>query len=524
GAATLNLSFLASGSSGIGLQRLPRVELKDGRPMKHWFAYSASTTLEAARPVGLMPLDIANFVEAWGETSDLPLAAFRLTPSSSDASVGTRYREPRTQGVEATDIGIALGRGRIDYRADLETVEGQLFQLRVEVPADLEVQNVTVIPRDRTDDHVRHWALVGRTLHVQFERPLSGAYRLLVSAEFPVRTGEAQAAPELRLSTAIQIQNRTTRIFRRPGVQVRAAGVPDTMPTGLERGEYVEPWGRLVAAWDDRGAGGGAGTTPGVVAGGSSGTTAGGAAGATATPVTLLAESDPVRGQALVRTALLPRRDGGLLSIQGAVQLETGALDELRFEVPQDWEAPTESSPRGVWTRRPLPTADRQLLILRLQRPLAGTFTFEFRGPNINVYEGRSAAPDVQLLDVPTVERFCGLPTRARDRRVEWETRGLVAAPLPESGRVLPPLPPLSAGDPRPASELMSWYRVTGSQFRAVIQEIQGASVEPRVRLADHELFLDSAGRIVVVSTLDLEPAGRADAELTLPEEGRLVQ
>jgi hypothetical protein len=152
-----------------------------------------------------------------------------------------------------------------------------------------------------------------------------------------------------------------------------------------------------------------------------------------------------------------------------------------------------------------LPGKGRCHLLLRPEQPVRGEFHVQFRGPISSVSRERIRVPDVALLDSERIENFVLLPTRVDQQRIVWERSGLQAKPLPE------PLRPLRGPADLP-------YGALRPRFQATIKDIQLESGLAFVRLADHCIELDASGRLLGVSTFDLEPAGRSECRLIVPE------
>jgi hypothetical protein len=118
--------------------------------------------------------------------------------------------------------------------------------------------------------------------------------------------------------------------------------------------------------------------------------------------------------------------------------------------------------------------------------------------------------PDVVLLDAERIDSYVLMPAKVDQQRIVWERSGLQAKMLPEPLRALRGPADLPYGTIRP-------------RFQATIKDIQLESGLAVVRLADHCLDLDAGGHLLGVSAFDLEPAGRNECRLKIPEDYRVL-
>jgi hypothetical protein len=157
-----------------------------------------------------------------------------------------------------------------------------------------------------------------------------------------------------------------------------------------------------------------------------------------------------------------------------------------------------------------LPGKGRSHLELRLDQAATGDFHVQVRGPVSSASARTHPCAGLGALGRQRIENFVLLPTRIDQQRVVWERSGLQAQPLPEPLRSL-----------RGPADLP--YVALRPRFQATIKDIQSESGLASVRLADHALELDASGRILGVSTFDLEPAGRNECRLIVPEGYQLL-
>jgi hypothetical protein len=235
---------------------------------------------------------------------------------------------------------------------------------------------------------------------------------------------------------------------------------------------------------------------------------------------------DPEQAEPRLKLTMLPNRPSTTGQMVTAVRRESqgwwaevhlqltvtgGVMDVLRLEVPADWKGPFQVPEGMTAILSELPGKGRSHLLLRPEQPVRGEFRVQFRGPISSASRERIRVPDVALLDSERIEGFVLLPTRVDQQRIVWERSGLQAKPLPEPLRALRGPADLPYGALRP-------------RFQATIKDIQLESGLAFVRLADHCVELDASGRLLGVSTFDLEPAGRSECRLIIPEGYQVLQ
>jgi hypothetical protein len=194
-----------------------------------------------------------------------------------------------------------------------------------------------------------------------------------------------------------------------------------------------------------------------------------------------------------------------------SLEVSDGVLDELRLAIPDQWSGPLELEPPLEHRVEDLP-GERRRLTIRPTRPVRDRLQLSIRGP-LQSGEAGPAAPDVDLLDAPEVERLVLLDRGRSGQKIDWETTGLVAA---EAGTI--PLPARWHGM---SGELL---RVVAPRFDARARPRQEMSAAPRSHLAEVRMTLDETGRLAAVGHYTILPAGARTVKWIMPPDSRLVQ
>ncbi|MEX0712446.1 MAG: hypothetical protein WD278_08860 [Pirellulales bacterium] len=482
----LELSLLLTESSGVGNLRPPLFETLDAKSTRRWLAVSVDPALEfevngADRLEALAPAD---FATAWGLPDAQPILAYRLTGGDGAWSLATRPRQPRTTVKQATRYDFGRAGASVDFDAQLLTTAGHVFQHRLLVPAELEVEQLAI--EADGGQRLARWArdeagvitafLDGRltgphtlSLRGRLSTPDSGEYLLPL---FSIEGGEP-------LATAIEL-------LRQPAVLVtleKVEGLEESAPQTAET--LPAHVGRRVASLTS-----------------SSGQPA----------VSVLLEPNEPRISGVQTTAL--RWESQAWSAQADLHLnvEVGLLDRLVLEVPEQWSGPFQVSPAATSELMDAAGDAGRRLLIRPRVAIQGRQRLTIRGP-LRLEPGEGVAvPDVVPLGLERMSRLVLLPVQRGLEPIEWATTRLAPAPLPD-GLNLGPLPP----------ESFDVYRVTAARPRAVMKLVEEPTHAASVRLADIRLDWQEDGVCRGLAIFDLVPAGRLHCRLRMPTGARLV-
>lgn len=498
----VRFSFLLAGASGIGQWQLPRMQPWNARWARRLLALSAVPTLETQRTglASLQPIPVAEFLEAWGEAESTPSQTLQLASGDSSWGFATRVREPRVHAAMSAEVSVDVARVTLLWGADLEVSEGVVWQHTVIVPSNLQVTDVALVDRAREESRVLLWSRPSPDrIQVLLNAPLDGPHRLTISGEMPVPRNAAWRLPQLTLEGATAISQRQL-VYRRSTASVK---FEQPLPPGLvlaEASEYRTGWGRRIAAWDP--------PSPAVMD--------------EVAPM-LRTAANVVRARPRIGMAIAQSSDGLVGEVTGHVVLESGELDSLKLETPAEWPSELTIEPPTPYLWRQWPGQDRKVLVLRPDNPWKTSFVFRISGIDAEMSGERWGIPDVKAIDFDDAEYYVWLPRRGGARSLTWETSGLQATRWPQGlpfGRGALDISAVTGPD----VEEGTTYRTVGARFRAVPRDSEEFEGAPRVRLADHRLLLDDRSTGWGVSVLDLEPAGRADCVLALPDASRLVR
>ncbi|HJT31499.1 MAG TPA: hypothetical protein VJ783_05565 [Pirellulales bacterium] len=500
---SLNLSWLLTGSSGVGNLRLPSFQVVGARPTKRWLAVTVDSGLEYdihndERLEGLPPAD---FAAAWGgpDTASLRDAlAYRLTEAETGWSLATRTRQPRTTAKENLVLSFDRARARIEYDAQLRTTAGFVFEHRLLVPPELRIDQISL--EEDGAERVARWARGDSGVVTVFlNRRVTGPQQMLLRGRLPLLADGKMPLPIISVDPGgseitnerAEVLARTVRIYRQPSVAVALSGVRGLEEANEPRAETSGHLGRLAAAFN-----------------------ATGDLSATLT----VAPNEPRIHSAAQLTSLKYLEQSWSARSEVRFAVDDGVLDALRFDVPANWGGPFEVTPEATVEVFDHPDSDRKQLLVRPWAPLHGRTAIAIAAPLKTKPGEPVAAPDVVPLNLPEADRYLALPLHVGAEAVAWDTSRLVSAPLPET---LADHQPNAVS--RSVSENFALYRAVGDDPQAVLNSAHRSIDAARVRLADIGLSFE-AGVWRAVGAFDVEPGGMASCPLRLPAGWQLLE
>ncbi|HEX7450327.1 MAG TPA: hypothetical protein VF306_22395 [Pirellulales bacterium] len=494
---SLNLSWLLTGSSGVGNLRLPMFQAVGARHVKRWLAVTVDSGLEYdihndERLEGLPPAD---FAAQWGGADAALLRdalAYRLPEGQTDWSLATRPREPQTTIKEKLALSFDRAGALVEYDAQLRTTAGFVFEHRLIVPPELRIDRLS-LEEDGTE-RLAHWGRDDAGVVTLFlNRRVTGAQRLLLQGWLPSPPAGRMPLPVLTIepgdpavtSERAEILDRSVRIYRQPSALLSLTGLRGLSETAEPIADAANRrFGRLVAAFN-----------------------ASGDYGATLT----IAPNDPRIDSAtqLVSLKLLDQAWTAACDLWFTV--EGGSLDALRFELPPNWHGPFEVTPAAAVEVYDQPGRKGKQLVVRPRSPWQGPTSLRIEAALKSSPGEPIAAPDI-VPQLPEVERFVALPVQVGLEAVSWDTARLVAAPPPER-----------LADAGMSSEKFHVYRAVGENPQALLAAARQANDVARVRLADISVASDD-GVWRAVAAFDLEPGGQTTCPLQLSPDWQLLE
>ena len=482
----VNLSFLMSGTSGVGKIRPPRLETLEARLLKRWVAVSVDSSLEFVDQAsqGMQPIAIPDFAAAWQSSEARPHVVYSLPRGEVAWTLSTQAPGPRTTAQHT--LTLSAGSQWLDVRVDtdLTTESGSHFQLRLAAPPALEIESISLL--EDGAQRVSRWSRdeAGRVT-IFLTAPITGVERLSLRGRLAVPASGAAAVPDLRLLGAVREEKRI-RIFRRPAVLVEGPTGPTVSPIELpiderERTELGSFFGAYRVAGHEA-------------------------------PIALKISPNRPQSQAVQLISLERKDDGWMAEVDCQVSVTRGLLDSLRFDLPTYWVEPFESDGQTVLQTTYLPDRNRRQLIVRPTAPIKDRYRIKIRGRVLVATGERLRVPDVALRGMNRLERFVVLPTQVELQEVAWDISGLKSAKLPSEFVRLPVSP-----------ESFVAYKVDNGQFQAALRSADSVEDIKKVSLADIAVSWTVDGRCSGVAAFDLIPGGSETCDLRIPGGCKLL-
>ena len=477
--ASLHARFLLVGAVGGGAFVPPLIEAVADRTDRYWEALSAPPGWEVEASAERLPA--ATFMQAWGGTAAPPDLAWDRAALGSLPAIQIRPAAKSPGARQLLEFSLGRDTGRLFYRADIEPVDQQLHQCSVAMPPELRVRTVlaTVVEQPTP---VEWWQASDGTLHARLPDAPASPLQLSIEADWELpATSKSFALPLVTLQ-GVGDSDYQVRVYRESNVSLRwdsRSGLMVVDDTLL--GGYVPNRGRLEGHF--------------------------------------IADAKPNRELKLRVDPNEPEITGRLVTVVRQVDLswktelhcdllvQSGALDVLRFELPDHWSGPFEVEPATEHSVLTFPGQSRKQLVVRPQRPITDRLTLVVRGPLRTSASETIRAADVELLEAPLVERYVALP-RGSTSAMTWETGGLQAIEADSS------LLPAAI-----ASQRYDVFRVIADRFEAVGRRSADDEQvrKPVVRLADVDVVWQHEPRYFGTVRFDLHPERLSDCTIVVP-------
>ncbi|MCL4207150.1 MAG: hypothetical protein KJ000_32110 [Pirellulaceae bacterium] len=486
----IDLSFALEETAAVGNIRLPELTCSADRLSRRWLAVTVAPSLERqtetpAKDSGPSPAD---FLAAWGSADSAPQLVIDSASLDPPDRLTVYPREAPTTARQQTEIVCRPNAADLVLQADLLSVAGPRLQYEVNLPPAVIVDRVTV--EEAGQPRLKHWSRDQQgQLNLRLNQPLTLEHRLRIHGRMDIAApprGDSSLTVPVWSVVGTGVESRHVDIYRREQAQVRTVESEGyQVREDFVEGLYVPGRGRWVAALAADSA-------------------------AAESRLKLLATRNRPQTSGQMVTAVRREMDGWWAEVDLRLKVAGGLLDALRLEIPADWKGPFDVTQGMTTVLFELPGKGRCYLLIRPERAVLGDLQVRLRGPISAAAHERIRVPDIVLLDVERIESYVLMPTKVDQQRIVWERSGLQAKPLPETLRPL-----------RGPSDLP--YGTIQPRFQATIKDIQLESGSAFVRLADHCIDFDADGRICGVSTFDLQPAGRSECSLIVPEGCQLL-
>ncbi len=350
----VDLSFLVTGASGVGNLRLPQLESSDAKATRRWLAVSVDPALQPRVQAGEDSrfLNIDEFVNAWNTEGSKPHAAYSIPRGEPIWFLATQPNEPQTSVDQTLSLSLGRSQARLQFNAELSITGGVLVQLRLDGPAGLEVDKISIVEDEV--EHVARWSVDGNGhITVFLTAAVEGRQRLSLTGRWTPPENGAFEAPRIQV-TAADTKRDQLQLFRQPAVLASAethgpVRQPDKPSERSDDPRPDAPCGSYLLEGPESGV-----------------------------RITLSPNLPDVRAVAV--TYLERDEDRWIAELHYDVDVRQGLADTLQFEIPAQWSEPFHVEPAMRSRVALVPGEQRRQLILYPDEPLSGSQLIKLRG------------------------------------------------------------------------------------------------------------------------------------------------
>lgn len=489
---TIPVSFLLTGSSGIGRLHMPRLSPRSSRASQCVLAVSVDPAIDfAVEPQAAgTAMAVPDFLAHWGGSPAPPQAAFRITVGQ-DWSIATRPRETPSTAVQTLSVDIDDGQANVLFGATITPPEPRggaasyTLMHRLQAPPELRVEGVSVI-QDGIERVSRWRQDESGKIVVFLSSRVTGPQQLSLQGSMPAPRQGRLAVPHIDLETA-RVSKTSVVVERQPSVDVEAVDVeglakasppvsttgalPSMAPRWLV-GSYTVATDAWSAALDIR-------------------------------PNAPQVES--------TLTASISFDDKGECEGRIHYQCEVagGHLDLVELKMPAEWSGPWEVVGAATPDVTATSSGDARLIV-RPKSPVDGKFAFTLRAPLRMKQDERCPLPSLLAGPGEKLDSYVLLPNQRRAEALDWETDGLGPGRLPDfSGRQVDVA----------ASKVFRVVEPGGTvRMRRTV-----AAAGPQ-ESADVRVAWSMRGSCRGRATFEVESGRQADCLLTMPQGAELLE
>ncbi len=473
--------FVVRDASGVGSLRVPSLRSVGYDVSRRWVAATVDPRLhhEHSTLGRVSTIGLSEFAEAWIGEVELPVIALELDDEQASFGMNTWPKPSQSSAQWKTSVGYGLSETAYRFRADVDTNEGYLFQHRLAVPPELEIDDLTATASDQP--RAIQWTRPSQEeIVVLFDEAVSGGHSLQLRGRIPAK-GERVDPLQRIVLHGVENETGTIDIYRQHEAIVELESVEGLIQHGLPVGTVLEEdLGRGVSRWEVDGLG----------------------------PVKASVRVEPNDPKVLVRQQIISLRqtsDGWTVDVDCELEVEQGKgiVDKICLETSELWPGPYVVDP-GLTMEV---DEDRRELVLR--PPVRDEIKFRVSGPLVAKVGGGTSVPRIRLRNVDysdQTERLVVLPVGPAPP-IRWHVLGLTRTDLPSRFVARPGI---------------TWnaYRVQQDDFLATIRP---SPDKAQIHLADIRLGWDAKGECRGVALYDLEAGERDTCILRLPDGWRLV-
>lgn len=491
--ARVSLVFQLQRTASLGRIFFPSVRLKGITPTRTLFATSVGPGLSYQEESSDLSRKISpsEFSTEWGDVDSPPLFAYSLAENGPQWSLRV-WPDPETfSAQQSMRLACRMNGLRVEYNAAVNQIVGNCLIHEIQVPDDLEIDQITVSLQEETEPLPIRWSRSDASrVTVFFGRPIDLPHLISLQGKIPAEPDGTVAVPRIVLRGADRGEIRMD-LYRDPRVLVSwvdPRAVPqETRQHSVSRsssdillGQYAwranEPHGEQQ----------------------------------------LRLQKNERQFTADTVTTIEQNEQGRTATLLAHIEVSQGVVGQMQLSVPSHVHEPYVVQPAsaGVVGEMVDSASGRQVTLLLNQPVVAGqSLDVQFSGRLTSPADGVLAIPNLAVNTATVGRNYVMLPTRLGDRAMEWRTAGLRREPLPEELRHALPLE---------ADRLT--YRVVSRRFFAQEPAYRGNLRNAALRRVWIDGLIDAHGSLAATATFVVQPGRATHCSVRVPFGARLTQ
>ncbi len=496
------IRFRLDRSTSIGRTAFPQVRLANVATVRRSMAVSVAAGLsyQEQRGEGTEVMSPTEFASAWGhpdlEATVEPLFAYTLTNHRPDWAIHVRPDPQSFTAKQLLQLRCGLEQTAVKYHAQIDDVAGKFFTHRLDVPADLRIESVTVQDQAEGEATAVRWARsADHQLTLFLTKPIRGPHALTLEGSLVHSPGRLHSLSQTLSIPRIVLQRTDAsptqlEITRNPEVLVHwdwpeIQREPIDKQLLLPAVNQEVPVGSFTLFQRSR------------------------------KPLELKISRNDSRFSVDCLSTLAELNDGWSVTFWIHVRAQQGIVSRLHIEAPESWMEPSLVGLSGqVRQLKQASTQGRNAYEISLPHPLrAGEDSIlQITGPLELDSDLRMRVPDIRVVDAINTTQYVALPRIAKDQPIEWIRRGLQRGPLPKR---LEQAAQLDAAVPT--------YLAVQDRYRAHERVFSSSIRSSALRYAEMRGVVDRMGNWSGTAEIILQPGRASECQLKLPPQSHML-
>lgn len=488
------LRFELQRAASVGHISFPQVRLKGLVPDQNLFAVSVAGGLSYDEQVSynVRSIEPTEFSSAWKEAEQAPLYAYALGSEAPEWSLRV-WPDPQSLSAQQTLRMHCLASGAsVDYEASIDSLTGNWLSHRLQVPASMRIDKISVHSQAETNPIPARWSRVSDTGEVVIflGRSLQQPHVVRMQGHLAASSEKEIELPQVQILGGQQSEVHLD-LYRAENVSVSWSET-GLIPKEIDE-QRVSRVGKEIHvghfSWRS-------------------------SRDSDLARLRLKENVLKFESASVITTKL--GIAGWTAQLNSRLKVRQGVLSRLSITVPDNFKPPYIVSPEQIGEIDEIrETPNGQEITLLLSRPFAKGSELEIRlGGNVSLQADRHlVVPSLQWNGAVRRDRFVLLPKSIDGQLIDWRRSGLRRESLPVK---------LNAFATNNDATLS--YRIEQSQFEAEERTHSLAMLNALVRSAKVSGKIDNSGILIATAELVLQPGRATTCSIKLPPHTQLRQ